>query len=213
MAEKIKKLEKEEKKEKAEREEKKPAERRVVKKLKAKKWFTILAPAMFGDAEIGRTVTDAAEKLVGRKMDVSMMELTGDFKKYYMKMSFRITEVKGEQAMTEFVGSECMFDYISRMVHQYSKRVDTVQDLQTKDGKKLRVKTITILPKRVKSSVQAVVRNKIIEIIKAETEASTLDEFIEKMISDYTRGKVLAVARKIYPIRNFEIRKTEIPNK
>lgn len=192
--------------------ERKPT-KKMEKKLKGKLWFTVLAPALFDNVEIGKTVSYTPDSVVGRKINVSLMELTNNFSKYYMKLTFRIIEVKGEQALTEFTGSECMRDYITRMVYHYSRRVDAVQDLQTKDGKKIRVKTIAILPKRAKSSIQASARNKIIEIIKAEVEGSSLDEFIEKMLTDEIRSKVLADVRKIYPVRNFEIRKTEIIKK
>lgn len=184
-----------------------------VKRLKGKKWFTILAPKLFDSLEIGKTVANVDEKVIGRKVDVSLMELTGDFKKYYMKLSFKIINVNNDRALTEFAGSECLSDYISRMVHRRSRRVDTVQDLTTKDGRKIRVKTITILPRRVKSSIKAAARNKIREMIKDEVESSTLDEFVEKMISDEIRKKVLKIARKVYPVRNFEIRKTEVLSK
>lgn len=40
-------------------------------------------------------------------------------------------------------------------------------------------------------------------------EASTLDEFLEKMLNDDIKAKVISDARRIYPIRNFEVRKTE----
>jgi len=88
--------------------------------------------------------------------------------------------------------------------------VDTVQDLETKDGKKIRVKTITILPRRVKSSIQTAARNKIRGMIKAEVESSILEEFVEKMLNNDIKDRVFREVSVIYPIRNFEIRKTEV---
>jgi small subunit ribosomal protein S3Ae len=181
-----------------------------VRKMKGKKWFTILAPTMFDKVEIGKTIADSPESIIGRKVNVSMMELTGDFKKYYMKMSFKVTEVKESQALTEFAGSQCLGDYITRMVYRRSRRVDTVQDLETKDGKKIRVKTITILPRRVKSSIQTAARNKIRGMIKEEVESSSLEEFVEKMLNNDIKNRIYKEASVVYPIRNFEIRKTEV---
>jgi small subunit ribosomal protein S3Ae len=198
-----------EKKEEKNPAKKKKAEKRV-KKMKGKKWFTILAPTMFDKVEIGKTIADSPENIIGRKINVSMMELTGDFKKYYMKMSFKVTEVKDMNALTEFAGSQCLGDYISRMVYRRSRRVDTVQDLKTKDGKKIRVKTITILPRRVKSSIQTAARNKIRGIVKSEVENSSLEKFVEKMLSNDIKNRVYKEVSVVYPIRNFEIRKTEV---
>ena len=199
------------KKQKGKEEKKSEKElKKISKKMKGKKWFAILAPEMFGSGELGKTLAVDAPSMVGRKISTSMMEMTGDFKKYYIKISLRITGVKDEKALTEFAGSECLADYVSRMVYRKTRRVDTVQDLKTKDGKNIRVKTITILPRRVKSSIQTTVRNKVGEMMKAEVEASTLEEFVEKMLSDEIKNKILDEARRIYPVRKFEIRKTEV---
>jgi small subunit ribosomal protein S3Ae len=169
-----------------------------------------LAPQIFDSVEIGKTAAEDAEMVVGRKVKISLIELIGNFKKYYLKLSFRVTEVKGEQALTEFVGSEVLADYISRMIHRRNRRLDTVQDLKTKDGKSIRVKTIAVLGRRVKSSVQKSVRLKVLDVVKAEVEGSTTDEFVGKMVNDDIRTKVLTEGRRVYPIRNFEIRKTEV---
>ena len=185
----------------------------MAKKSKGKKWYTILAPKMFGKVEIGRTVTDDPEKIVGRKISVSLMNLLNDFRKYYMKFSFRVVSIDGEHAITEFDGSECVRDYIYRMVRRRSRRVDTIQDLVTKDGVKIRVKSLAIIPRQVKTSVKDTVRDSIREIVKNEVERSTMEEFIKRIISDDIKHRILRESGRIYPIRNFEIRMTEVLGK
>jgi len=182
----------------------------VTKKAKAKEWFTIIAPKLFDEREIGRTMASDPKGLVGRRIALSLMELTNDFSKYYVKFVFRITRVEGNKAFTEFDGSECMRDYVSRMVLRRVRRIDAVQDITTKDGIKIRVKTLAIVSRRVKSSIQKKMRASIKEIIKSEVEGSILDEFIERVITDDIKNRILRECRKDYPIRNFEIRKTEI---
>jgi small subunit ribosomal protein S3Ae len=182
----------------------------LVKKSKGKKWYTILAPEMFGNVEIGQTSANEPDILIGRKVDVNLMKLMNDFKKYYMKFVFKIVSVDGSNALTEFDGLECISDYVSRMVLRYSRRVDTIQDLNTKDGFKLRVKGLAIIKGRVKSSIKDNIRNVVREIIKREVEKSTMESFIKGVISDIIKNRVLRESRRIYPIHNFEIRKTEI---
>lgn len=181
----------------------------VVKKAKAKEWFSIVAPKIFDEKEIGKTITSDPKNLINRRIEVSAIDLTNNLEKYYLKFSFRIKKIEGNKALTEFDGSECLRDYISRMVVRRVRRVDTVQDLITKDGKKIRVKGLAIIPRRIKSSIQKKVGNKIKELLKIEVENSTLDEFVKKILSDEIKNKILKEARKIYPVRNFEIRKTE----
>lgn len=182
----------------------------VTKKTKSKEWFTIVAPKLFDEKDIGRTMVSDPKNLPGRKIILSMMELTEDFSKYYMKVIFKIVRVEGNRAFAEFNGSECMRDYISRMILRRVRRIDAVQDLKTKDGIIIRVKSLAIISRRVKSSIQKNIRAHIKEMMKEEVENSTLDEFIEKIISDEIKGRVLRETRQAYPVRTFEIRKTEI---
>lgn len=182
----------------------------VTKKTKAKEWFTIIAPKIFDEKEIGRTMASDPEMLMGRKITLSLIELTNDFNKFYMKFIFKINRIEGNRAFTSFDGSECLRDYISRMVIRRVKRIDAVQDLTTKDGVRIRVKSLAISPRRVKSSIRVKIRNMIKERLKKEIESITLEDFIENIMSDEIKMGVLAEARRIYPVRNFEIRKTEI---
>ncbi len=185
----------------------------MARKTKGKTWFTIISPKFLGEKEIGRTLVSDPKALKGRKVVVALTDLVNNLSKYYMKLIFKIEDIKDSTALTSFDGSECLHDYISRMVLKRTRRVDAVQDLKTKDGVSIRVKSIAIIPKRVKSSIKRAVRDKIREVVKDEVESVSLEEFVENMISDKLRKKVLVEARKVYPVRNFEIRKTEVLGK
>ena len=181
----------------------------VKKKAKTKEWYTIISPKMFGEKEIGKTFAGEPETLVGRKIYLSALDLTNNINKYYLKFSFKISKVDGNKTFTEFYGSECLQDYISRMVVRRVRRIDTVQDLTTKDGIKLRVKGIAVISRRAKSSIEVSISNRIKEVLKQEVEKTERDKLVEEILSDELRMKVLTETRKIYPVRNFEIRKIE----
>jgi ribosomal protein S3AE len=181
----------------------------VTKKTKAKEWFTLIAPKNFNEKEIGRTLVDDPEKLIDRRIILNMTELTDDFSKYYFKLSFRVKKIEGKKAYTEFDSSECLRDYISRMVILRIRRIDTIQDLVLKDGTKIRVKCLAIVPRRIKSSIQVKIRNRIKDLIKEEVERITLEDFMSELMEDEMKRKILMEIRKIYPVRNFEIRKVE----
>jgi len=180
------------------------------KKSKEEQWYTIISPKMFGEVEFGQTVSADPETLVGRKISSSLMELVNDFHKYYMKFSFKVTKVDGTRALTEFAGAECMRDYVSRMVTRWARRVDTVQDLVTKDGVRIRVKGIAIIPRRVKSSVKSAVRDEVRRTISEDVSESTLEDVLKAVISDSIKKHVLRNTQKIYPMRSFEIRKIDL---
>ena len=163
----------------------------AAKRGKRKNWFTILAPNFFNRIELGKTLSTDPENLIGRKVSASLMDLTNNFSKYYMKFSFKIKNVQDDKAITEFDGSECLRDYISRMVLRRMTRIDTIQDLMTKDNVKIRVKGLAVIRGRVKSSVKATIRSKIKGLIKDEVENSSLENFIENIISDKLKNKIL----------------------
>jgi small subunit ribosomal protein S3Ae len=183
----------------------------VKKKAKTKEWYTIISPKVFGEKEIGKTLATDPKLLMGRKIFLSAIELTDNINKYYMKFSFKVNKVEGNKAFTVFYGSECMQDFVSRMVVRRVKRIDTIQDLTTKDNANVRVKGIAVISRRAKSSIQVRISNKIKEILKQEIERITIDNFVEEILSDEIKMKVLSEARRIYPVRNFEIRKVEAP--
>jgi len=182
----------------------------VKKKVKGKEWVAIVAPEMFKEKEIGKTLVSDPAKMAGKRVTSTLMDLTNDFNKYYLKLNFKIAKLEGNTGFTEFDSLECMHDYVSRMVLKRSTRVDTIQDLTAKDGKKLRVKTIAIIPRKVKSSIKSLVRNKIKELMEDAVTKNTMEKFVDDVISDKVKSKVLAETRKIYPVRSFEVRKLEV---
>ena len=160
--------------------------------------------------EIGKTISNTPEGLVGKTVNVSAVELTNDINKYYVKLRFKIDSVNGDKAFTKFYGSECLHDYVSRMVLHRIRRIDSIQDLTTSDKVNIRVKGLTIVSKRVKSSIAVKIREFVSALMKKEIENSTLEEFLQKMLSNEIKSKIIREGRTIYPIRNFEVRKTEI---
>ncbi len=180
------------------------------KKTKTKEWYSIIAPKMFDEREIGKTMLSDPDNLVGRKINLSVLELTNDFSKYYMKISFQVEKVDEKKAYTTFAGTEVMRDYISRLVLRRVRRIDNVENISTKDGKKLVVKSVAIVPRRIKSSIQKVIREEIKKMVKEEVGNETLEEFVNDTISDQLKNKILKHVRRIYPVRTFEIRKVEV---
>ena len=185
----------------------------MAKKLKGKEWYVLVAPKLFKEKVIGETPVGDPKTLIGRKIDVNLIKLIDDLSKYYMKFYFRVKDVKENKAHTEFAGLECLTDYISRLIRYGIKRIDIIQDLTTKDGIKIRVKTIVITSKKMKKSVEISLKQFIKDKIKKEIESIKLDDLIKKIINDMLKNFMMKEGSKIYPIRAFEVRKIERLNK
>jgi len=182
----------------------------MAKKLKGKEWFTLLAPKMFKEKVIGETPTGDSKTLLGRKLDVHMINLIDDLSKYYIKLYFKVDKIEGDKAYTVFDGLECLRDYISRMIRYGITRIDTNQTLKTKDGKSLRVKGIIIVSKKIKKNVEITLKSFVEEKIKKTVEENELDELLERLINDTLKNSIIKEGSKIYPMRAFEIRKVDV---
>jgi len=138
------------------------------------------------------------------------MELTGDFKKYYVRVKFKIVDVSGNNLKTEIVGHDILKEHVSRMVRRRSSRIDWVGIYETKDKKKIRVKVIVILPRKVTSSVKTIVRLKVKEYLEQTVPRLDLNTFYSSVVTDKIQVSIKKLCTKIYPVREVEIRKTEI---
>ncbi|MEM7825655.1 MAG: hypothetical protein QW412_02225 [Candidatus Aenigmatarchaeota archaeon] len=182
----------------------------MAKKTKAKSWFVIVLPDYFENKELGRAIAAEPNSLIGKRVTINLLELTNDFSKYYIKFIFKIKRVEGDKAFAEFDGSECLRDYIARMVLRKIRRIDVIQDLKTVDNVLIRVKGLAIVSRKINTKTKKLMRKRISEIIKEEVENSKISDFIRKIIDNSIKNRVMQEARKIYPIRNFEIRKSEV---
>jgi len=182
----------------------------MAKKIKGKEWYKIIAPKFFEEKILGETPADDVKKLISRTIEVPLVLITNNMNKFYIKVKFKIISVEGNKAYTEFVGLECLRDYISRMIRHGINRIDVVQKLKTKDEKNVVVKSIIITNRKVNKGVEKEIRKLVIEILKKIVTENKLDDTLAKILDDSIRNKILKEGSKIYPIRSFDIRKMEV---
>src|SRR5688572_30557974 len=108
--------------------------RRVKDRWKSKQWYKVTAPASFSSTVLAETLGDEPEKLIGRTLETTLHELTGDMKQMHVKLRFQVSEVTDLNARTVFVGHDMTSDYTRRLVRRGNSRIPVVLDLQTKDG-------------------------------------------------------------------------------
>jgi small subunit ribosomal protein S3Ae len=179
------------------------------KSKKAKVWLKLITPEFLGKKEVGEIPANEPEAARERRVILSAIDVLGDFNKYYLKFIFKIGEIDNQNAFLYFDGLECTRDYIARMIRRKVDRTDLVVDKVTKDGIKLRIKTITVT-RKVPFGIKTKIRKKIDEILTQEVQTSTMQEFILKVLSDDFKNSIASALHKIYPIRHFEFRKIEV---
>ena len=184
--------------------------RRVRDTWKEKQWYKIMTPKEFGDAEIGTTPARDADILLKRRVESSMRELTGDFSKQYVKLSFQINNVAGDTANTKFVGHQVTTDYVRSMIRRGTSRIDSLVDVTTKEGYKVNVHIIAITVKRAKASQQKFIRETMGNLIQQAVDGKTFPEFVEGVITGKMASSIYHETKKIYPLKRVEIIKTQV---
>ncbi len=186
------------------------AARKVKDRWRAKNWYRVLAPDMFEAVQIGETLADDPNKVVGRVLDVTLQQLTGDFSKMHIKLLFKINNVKGSDAFSNFIGHSLTSDYIRRLTRRKRSKTDGVIDVYTKDGFKIRIKPMAVTEKRIQTSQQHAIRMVMQNVISIHAKDKLVSEFIRDMLAGDISSMIFKKCKPIYPIKRVEIRGSEI---
>ena len=184
--------------------------RRVRDTWKEKSWYTIKTPLMFEEKEIGGTPAKDADLLVGRGVEVTMRELTGDFSKQYIKLRFEINNVAGDMASTKFTGHKTTTDYVRSMIRRGTSRIDASTVVTTKDEYKLKLHVLAVTIRRAKSSQQRYMRQVIEELLKENASEKTFEELVKTSVNGKLASEIYHTAKKIYPLKRVEIIKSKV---
>jgi len=177
---------------------------------KAKQWYNIVAPEMFGKANIGETVADVPEKLVGRVIEVTLGELTNDLSKQNIKLLLKVDSVGGDSAHTKFKGHQLTQDYLRSLVKRQTSNVETNVSVITKDGYTIRVKPSCYTIKRARANQVKAIRQIMNNVITARAKELDMEQFVHEIVTGKLAASIYHDVKPVYPLRRVEVRKTEI---
>ena len=186
------------------------ARRRVRDTWKEKSWYTIKTPVNFEDKEIGETPAKDPELLIGRGVEVTMRELTGDFSKQYIKLRFEIDNVAGTVANTKFTGHKTTTDYVRSMIRRGTSRIDASAIVKTKDDRKLKLQVLAVTTRRAKSSQQRYMRKVIEDLLRENAAEKSFDDLVKVCVNGKLASEIYHNAKKIYPLKRVEIIKSKV---
>ena len=92
------------------------AARKVKDKWRAKTWYNIVAPPAFDGVTVAETLAETPDGLINRITEVSLQDLTNDFRKSHVVLFFKINKVEENTAHTQFAGHTLTSDYQRRMI-------------------------------------------------------------------------------------------------
>lgn len=185
------------------------AARKVKDKWQQKQWYTIRAPSIFNNAEIGETLADEEEKLEDRVAEATLQDVTGDFSKQHVKCNFRIRGTRGTDAVTTFDGHDLTSDYVRRLVRRSRSKVDVVHDVTTSDGFTVRLKPMVVSERRTQDAQQKEIRSRARDVLE-EAADTDFNDLVLKVIEGDVAKEIYERARLIVPLKRVEVRKSEV---
>ena len=179
-------------------------------KWRGKSWFMVVAPSFFGNVELGAIPAQEPEQLIGRVVEATLYDITADFSHHYLKMSFQINEIDQKTAKTLFKGHEYSRDYLRSLVRRRTTKVDSLINLTTKDGYKLRIAVSALTLSRIKTSQEKIIRKIMEKTIHEKANALSLDQFVQEMVLGKIASDIYNQSKEVAPLRHVGIRKSKL---
>ena len=187
------------------------AARKQRDKWKTKRWYTIRAPRHpWNYQNIGETIGESDEHIIGRIYEMTQQEFNGDFTKMHVMLRFRVSETVGQDALTTFVGHHHQTNHIRRQIRRYRGKIDDVIDVVTEDGYLVRIKPLIITQKRVQTSVKQSIRAKTRDVLLGYVAKTTYDALQVAMLDGSLETEIQNKIKTIYPCRSDVIRKSQL---
>ena len=170
----------------------------------------VVAPSFFGNVELGAIPAQEPKQLFGRVVEATLYDITSDFSHHYLKMFFQVNEIDGKTAKTLFKGHEYSRDYLRSLVRRRTTKVDSLINLTTKDGYKLRIAVSALTLSRIKTSQEKIIRKMMDKTIHEKANALSLDQFVQEMVLGKIASDIYNQAKEVAPLRHVGIRKSKL---
>ncbi len=183
---------------------------RRVEGWKAKSWYKVYTPDNLGKTFIGDTIANDAESVVGRVMQTTLGEITNDYARQNVKMRFRVANVAGDSAYTEFIGHEMTRDYLRSLVKRRTSRIDCHIPITTKDGKKVDLTVTCYTLTHANLSQVHAIRSMITQQVTEWATGGDMNQLLGGIISGEISKELFKVLKLVFPIRRVEIIKSKV---
>lgn len=178
-------------------------------KGKKKHWYSILPTSNFKIPEIGETFTSDPSRLVGKTVIMNGMDLMHDPKKQNIKITFRITEIKDNKALTEIKSYQVLPSSIKRMMHPGKNKIDHSFKAETKDNIAVIAKPVLTTRAKTSRGVLSKLRKDSEEFLRAAIKKQNFQEIINLLLEGKLQSQLREHLKKIYPLAVCHIRMFE----
>lgn len=171
-----------------------------------KKWVKIFAPKVFDEQVIGESLVADPKSLVGRKVSVSLMSLTGEPQKQSVHVMFTINGAKEEGVTTEMVAYRISPSVTKKFVRRKRDKVSDSFIVEMKDKNFVQVKPLIVTRGRTSRSVLSAMRMLARAILAKSVSGMVFDDIVRDVAQKKLQNSVAQQLKKLHPVGICEIR-------
>jgi len=186
------------------------SERSVSRQQQQKQWYDVLAPEQFDRAELGETVADEPEKVLGRTIETTLGDIRNDASENNTKLEFRVTEVASDSAYTEFIKHELTRDYLRSLVRRGSSKVEAYITVLTTDDYRIQVQPVALTTKQADASQKKAIRRTMIDLVEEAGAERTFEDLLDSIVEGRLSSAIYNEAKTVYPLRRVEVAKATL---
>ncbi len=183
------------------------AVQKSVEKWKAKKWFNVYAPEIFGDVVIGEIPGFDEKAMVGRVMRVNMSWVTHKAEHSFITIAMRITSAKGDVAKTSLASMEQTYSYIHSLVKRGQSAIYTVDNLKDKNNKPFILKLLVMTSSKITTPKKTAIRKTLSQFLKDYSSSMDTESFVKSMLDNSFQQEAVKSIANIAEVSKLELKK------
>lgn len=186
------------------------ATKKVRDKWRAKEWYSVYTPAYFGEQMVAVIPSEDAKKLIGRVVETTLYDITGDFSHQSTKLYFLVVSVTGDRADTILKSHEYSTDYLRSLVRRGSSRIDGIFASNTVDKYLTRVYVVSFSHGRIQGSQEHAIREVMGKVVAEKASKLNYSQLCHEMVLGKMGSDVYNEAKKVCPLRHVGVRKSKL---
>lgn len=177
---------------------------------KKKKWYELVAPAIYSDKVVGESLVENPDDLVGKVVTVNLMHVLGSPRKQNFSVKLRVEKVQGKKGFTKPIKISMLPSSVRRLIRAGKNRVDMSFTAKAKDDVLLRFKPLIITRSKASSAVLTDIRVKAEEYIADYCSNNGYEVIFDSVTRSTLQRELKTVLSKVYPLKMVEMRTLEV---
>ncbi len=186
------------------------AVQKSVEKWKAKRWFNVYAPALFGEVVIGEIPGFDEKAMVGRVIKVNMSWVTKRPEHSFITIAMKITDANGDAAHTGLAYMEQTYSYIHSLVKRGESAIYTVDDLRDRNGRAVILKLLVMTSSKIATPKKTAIRKALSAFLKAYAASMDSDALVKSMLDSSFQQEAVKSIRRIAEVSRLELKRIEL---